>query len=402
MCHSPPAPRSGARASPTWLLCAQTTIFAGRPSAPAERLRALEERLRVEGLLAQADEPVPQGAVPPPERPTVQPIAQRERTQRDSAPRDSAPRVPTRRDSARRTPALRPGEALYDDRLAGAVAQFQARHGIVVDSILGEQTVESLNLPAEYRLGQIAANLERHRWLPPALGARYILVNVPAFRLEAYEGGRPTLTMNVVVGEEFEDRATPTFADSMSQVVFRPYWNVPDEIAEKEIYPKSEADPDYWERNRFETVTERGKTRVRQKPGEENSLGLVKFLFPNEFAIYLHDTPEKETFKQDIRAASHGCIRLEKPDQLAQWVLGWDAARVQQAMHAGPDDQEVNLTRKIPVYIAYFTAYNRDGQLFFGNDVYDRDQTIVQAVARGARPDPTAERTAQELRRLLG
>ena len=353
-------------------------------AAPAARLQALEARLSAEGLLGETAEPG-QADVPP------------------SSPgaTDSAMDSVGARGEARPTRPLRAGQATYDARLAGAVAHFQARHGIVVDSILGAETVTSLNLPAEYRLAQIAANLERHRWLPHALGSRYILVNVPAFRLQAFDGGKEVLAMNVVVGSEFEDRSTPTFADSMTHVVFRPFWYVPDEIAEKEIFPKTAEDPSYFESRNYEYWDDNGKQRVRQKPGGENSLGLVKFMFPNDFAIYLHDTPEKALFQQDVRAASHGCIRLEHPAELARFVLGWDAARVQQAMETGPDDQRVDLPQAIPVFIAYFTAYERDGELYFGNDVYDRDRDIVQAVARNARPDTAATRMAVELRKLL-
>ncbi len=269
------------------------------------------------------------------------------------------------------------GRALYDKALAGVVARFQANHGIEVDSILGGQTVESLNLPASYRTHQIAANMERHRWLPRTLGTRFVLVNVPAFQVQAFENGKVALEMKVVVGQEYDDRATPSFSDSMSMVVFRPYWNVPDGIAEKEIYPKQRADPSYFERRNYETFTEGGKTHVRQKPGGDNSLGLVKFLFPNEFAIYLHDTPDSSVFARDIRAASHGCIRLERPASFAEWVLGWDAAKVEETMNSGPDDNKVTLERKIPVYIVYFTAFARNGGLAFGNDLYDRDAALV-------------------------
>jgi murein L,D-transpeptidase YcbB/YkuD len=216
--------------------------------------------------------------------------------------------------------ALDPG--VYDRELAGAVAQYQAHHGIVVDSILGSETVASMNVPAEYRLGQLAANLERFRWLPRHLGSDYILVNVPAFRLIAYDSSGPALEMKVIVGSEYEDKNTPVFSDSMHYVVFRPYWNVPDKIAEKEIYPKLAADSSFLARNNYEFFREGGKQHIRQKPGPKNALGLVKFLFPNDFNIYLHDTPDDQLFAKDIRAFSHGCIRLEKPAEMAQWVLG--------------------------------------------------------------------------------
>jgi murein L,D-transpeptidase YcbB/YkuD len=309
---------------------------------------------------------------------------------------DSTPVTPPAGGSGHRA-----GGAMYDARLAGPVAVFQERHGIPVDSILGAGTVASLNVPADFRLGQIAANLERHRWLPRELGARYVLVNVPAFRLEAYDGGRKALEMKVIVGAEYEDRATPVFSDSMEFVVFRPYWNVPDEIAAKELWPKISADPGYMARNNYETFREGGKARIRQKPGPKNALGLVKFMFPNDFDIYLHDTPDDRLFEKDVRAFSHGCIRLERPVEFAQFVLGWPPDRVRQAMEQGPNDRRVNLPRKIPVYIAYFTAYMRDGRLHFGSDLYDRDSALITAVAKGAFPDAQTLRTIQELERMI-
>jgi murein L,D-transpeptidase YcbB/YkuD len=293
------------------------------------------------------------------------------------------------------------GLAVYDDEIAGAVADFQARHVIDVDSILGRGTVASLNVPASYRLGQIAASLERFRWLPRSFGQRYILVNVPAFQLAAYDSGRKVLEMKVIVGAEYEDRRTPVFSDSMQYVVFRPYWNVTDEIAAKELWPKIAQDPGYMERNQLETFIERGKTRLRQKPGPKNSLGLVKFIFPNDFNIYLHDTPEEQLFEKDVRAFSHGCIRVEKPAELAEWVLDWPPDRVQEAMEMEPDNKAVSLPRKLPVYIVYLTSFTRDGRLYFGNDLYDRDGAMVAAMKEGAMPDPPTLQTLEELQRLV-
>ena len=292
--------------------------------------------------------------------------------------------------------------ALYDDALAGAVANFQAHHGIVVDSILGNETVASLNVPLSYRVGQLAANLERFRWLPRDFGSRYILVNVPAFRLDAFDSGQKALEMKVIVGAEYENRNTPVFSDSMQYVVFRPYWLVPDAIAAKEIWPKAEADPSYLERNNYEVYDDHGQQRVRQRPGGKNSLGFVKFLFPNDFNVYLHDTPQDELFEKDVRAFSHGCIRLEKPADLAQWVLGWPIDRVQAAMQSGPDDKTVMLPRKIPVYIVYFTTYMRDGQLFFGNDLYDRDNALVKQLADAAMPSADELQLIQHIEQLAG
>ncbi|HYD53431.1 MAG TPA: L,D-transpeptidase family protein, partial [Gemmatimonadaceae bacterium] len=286
----------------------------------------------------------------------------------------------------------------YDATLAGAVARFQERHSIGVDSMLGTETLEALNRPADYRLGQIAANLERHRWLPRSLGDRYIFVNVPAFRLVAYDSGRAALEMKVIVGQEYDGRSTPVFSDRMETVVFRPYWNVTPTIQRKEIVPKLRRDPGYLARNDMEWFRDGGERRIRQRPGERNSLGLVKFLFPNSYNIYLHDTPEDALFAKDVRAFSHGCIRLEKPDELAQWVLGWDAARVRQAMEEGADDRSITLPKKLPVYIAYFTAFTRDGQLHFGNDLYSRDEQLVEARRAGAMPSAEAQRGLEAMK----
>ena len=290
-----------------------------------------------------------------------------------------------------------PSAGTYDTDLAAAVALFQARHGINVDSALGKETIESMNVPAAFRLGEIAANMERYRWLPRSFGARYIFVNVPGFKLEAYDSGQKALEMKVIVGQEYQDRATPVFADSMETVVFRPYWNVPPGIAAKEIFPKGSA---YMARENMETYREGGETRVRQRPGPKNALGFVKFLFPNDFNIYLHDTPNHELFKEDVRAFSHGCIRLEKPAELAQWVLGWSADKVKQDMDNPPDDKAVKVPRKIPVYIAYFTTYMNNGQLFFGNDLYSRDDKLVPIVMSGAMPSKEVVDAIQALRRI--
>jgi murein L,D-transpeptidase YcbB/YkuD len=288
---------------------------------------------------------------------------------------------------------------VYDRSLAGAVADFQSRHGIAVDSMLGAETMTSLNQTAVYRTAQIAANLERLRWLPRTFGNRYIYVNVPAFSLTAFDKGKPDLDMKVIVGQDYEDKATPVFSDSMETVVFRPFWNVTPDIAAKEIFPKMNADPGYLSANNYELYQEAGATRVRQKPGDKNSLGLVKFLFPNDFNIYLHDTPNHELFNKDVRAFSHGCIRVEKPAELAQWVLGWDAAKVDAEMH-GTDNNSVKVPKKIPVYITYGTAYIKDGLLYFGNDLYDRDDKLVAQVLRGALPSTETVQAVQALRRI--
>ena len=271
-----------------------------------------------------------------------------------------------------------------DTGLAPQLRQFQERHGLEPSGKLDAATRAALNVPAVERAHQIGANLERHRWLPRRLGSRYVYVNVPAFQLDAYDSGRKVMSMKVVVGEEFQGKITPVFADSMETVVFRPYWNITPDIQAQEVGPKAARDAGYLERNDMEYYKDGGTTRIRQRPGPKNSLGLVKFLFPNNFNIYLHDTPAKELFAQADRAASHGCIRLERPAEMAQWVLGWDAGRVSQAMNNGADNQSVRVPSKIPVYIVYFTAYIRDGQLYFADDVYARDGALERQVADDA------------------
>ncbi|MEO5817614.1 MAG: L,D-transpeptidase family protein, partial [Gemmatimonadaceae bacterium] len=272
---------------------------------------------------------------------------------------------------------------VYDNRLAVAVAGYQRRHALAADSVMGPATLASLNRSAEYRTQQIAANLERHRWLPRSLGARYVFVNVPAFRLTAYDSGRAVLTMRIVVGAEYGGRSTPVFSDSIAYLVFRPYWNVPGSIAANELWPKQRRDRGYFARNGYETVNASWGRYVRQRPGPNNALGAVKFIFPNDFNIYLHDTPAQSLFDERVRAFSHGCVRVQNPVALAQYVLGWDEARVKDAMYRGANDRRVTLDRKLPVYIVYFTVLERDGTLQFANDIYDRDQALVDAV-RGA------------------
>jgi murein L,D-transpeptidase YcbB/YkuD len=338
------------------------TLHAGQPDSPG-RLEALRTRLSMEGLYVGAA---------------------------GSAPADSSsPATATASSSG-----------VYDAALSEAIGRFQQRHAITVDKNLGPETVESLNVPAAYRLGQIAANLERYRWLPRSLGNRYVYVNVPAFQLVAYDSGEKALEMKVIVGQDFEDKATPVFSDSMETVVFRPYWNITPDIQKKEVGPKIAADPGYFDRENLEYYKDGNARRIRQKPGPKNALGFVKFLFPNDFNIYLHDTPNHELFNKDVRAFSHGCIRVEKPAELAQWVLGWDAARVDSAMMNGKDNSFVRLKTKIPVYITYGTAFVRDGELHFGNDLYHRDDKLVKAAAAGAIPSAGARANLEQLKKI--
>ena len=342
------------------------TLHQGQSDAPA-RISALRQRLAAEGLADGAA-----GTAPPAD--------------------SSTPRV------AR--PGASASGSVYDAGLADAIGQFQSRHAITVDKTLSPETVNALNVPAAYRLGQIAANLERYRWMPRTLGSRYVYVNVPAFQLTAYDTGEKSLEMKVIVGQSFEDKATPVFSDSMEFVVFRPYWNITPDIQAKEVGPKIAANPGYMDAENLEYYKDGGVTRIRQKPGPKNALGFVKFLFPNDYNIYLHDTPNHELFNKDVRAFSHGCIRVEKPNELAQWVLGWDAAKVQDAMDNGKDNTSVKLPKKIPVYVAYGTAFVRDGQLYFGNDLYHRDDKLVKAAASAAIESAAAKSALEQLKKI--
>jgi murein L,D-transpeptidase YcbB/YkuD len=247
------------------------------------------------------------------------------------------------------------------------------------------------------RTDQIALNLERWRWMPDELGTRYIVVNVPSFHLEAHEHGQTALQMKVVVGTP--EHKTPIFSDMMTTTVFSPYWNVPDSIVEGETAPAAARDPGFLARNNIEILrlSKSGATPVdpstvdwddpeelkalafRQKPGASNALGHVKFLFPNPYDVYLHDTPADALFARPGRAFSHGCVRVEEPDALARWVLKdspqWTDDKIQEAMHAGEEEQ-VKLKQAIPVHIVYFTAWADDaGSVRLVPDIYGYDAT---------------------------
>jgi murein L,D-transpeptidase YcbB/YkuD len=242
---------------------------------------------------------------------------------------------------------------------------------------------------------QIALNLERWRWMPDDLGTRYIIVNIPSFHMEAHDAGQPTLQMKVVVGTP--EHKTPIFSDMMTTTVFSPYWNVPDSIVEGETAPEAARDPGFLQRNNIEILrlSKSGATPVdpstvkwddpeelkalafRQKPGAKNALGHVKFLFPNPYDVYLHDTPADALFARRGRAFSHGCVRVEQPEALAKWVLTdapeWTDEKIREAMHAG-EEEHVKLESEIPVHIVYFTAWADDaGSVRLVPDVYGYD-----------------------------
>ena len=276
---------------------------------------------------------------------------------------------------------------LFDDAVASALKRFEARHGLKADGVLDKAAADALNVPVEGRIRQIELNLERWRWLSPVLSDRFILVNIPAFELHAFDGGRPVLRMRVVSGSAART-PTPVFGRAMTHVVFRPYWNVPTSIAEAEIMPAVLRDRGYLRRRNMELVRGDGGTQLRQRPGAGNALGLVKFLLPNPFGVYLHDTPEGGVFARARRDASHGCVRVERPFELARFVLAgapeWSPARIRAAMAAG-GEQHVALPAPLPVFITYLTVWaDPDGVTRFYPDVYEHDAAQARLLGEDA------------------
>jgi L,D-transpeptidase YcbB len=267
---------------------------------------------------------------------------------------------------------------LFDAQLKEAVQHFQRRHSIEADGAVGAGTLKELNHSVDDRVAEMKLNLDRWRWLPNNLGDRFVLVNIAGFEMEVVDGGRAVQTMNVVVGKL--DRETPVFADSIQFVVVNPYWNVPSGIFEKDVRPAMERDPGYLAKNNMEFVD----GRVRQRPGPKNSLGRYKFLFPNEFDVYLHDTPQGDLFSRARRDFSSGCIRLERPEEFARLLLDMqtDAGSGQlDAMLTNWSERWIRLDRPLPVYLLYFTAWvEEDGTVRFHHDVYGRDEKLETQV----------------------
>jgi murein L,D-transpeptidase YcbB/YkuD len=274
---------------------------------------------------------------------------------------------------------------VFDAPLADALRRFQRRHGLEADGIAGKDAIAALNVPVKTRIGQIELTLERWRWLPRALGRRWVAVNIPTFTLYGFDGGRPVLAMRIIAGSM--QSPTPVFAQPMQEVIFRPYWNVPPGIAFNEIAPAVLRNPGYLARNRLEVVRDGGGVSYRQRPGPGNSLGLVKFVLPNPFNVYLHDTPHGHLFARSRRDFSHGCMRVERPAELAQWVLApapeWTPRAVAVAMRSG-EERHVALRDPVPVYVLYMTAWaSSDGTVSFGPDLYGHDAVHDTLLARG-------------------
>jgi murein L,D-transpeptidase YcbB/YkuD len=299
----------------------------------------------------------------------------------------------------------RPG--IYEGALVDGIKHYQSRHGLAADGRLGKDTLLQLNTPYSVRVQQLDDALERWRWLPTNFSVLPVGVNIPEFVLRVFSPDhRIAMRMNVVVGKAVRNE-TPVFAEDMKYIIFRPYWNVPLSITRGEIIPSLQKDGGYLAKKDFEVTDQGGKVittgavsadvlaqlrsgklLVRQRPGPANSLGLIKFIFPNEHNVYLHSTPAQSLFSQSRRDFSHGCIRLEDPAELAAWLLRdqpkWTLDAVKAAMQSGPDNQQVNLSQPVPVVIIYLTAVvEENGEIYFFNDIYGHDQTLNAVLAKG-------------------
>ncbi len=297
----------------------------------------------------------------------------------------------------------------YSGALVEGVKHFQARHGLATDGKLDAATLRELNTPLSARVQEIDDALERWRWIPTEFQQPPVLVNIPEFRLRAYsEDHQLALSMNVVVGKAAPTQ-TPVFTDDIQFIVFRPYWNVPPGILRRNVIPGIMKSSGYIARERFEVTDSSGrlvsapsedlvaglrsgKYSIRQKPGPANALGLIKFMFPNSYSVYLHSTPSTELFAKSRRDFSSGCIRVEKPAELAAFLLRnqpdgqqpWTVARVQTAMDSGKDNRQVNLVVKVPVLILYVTAVaEEDGTVHFFDDIYGHDKRLNALLANG-------------------
>jgi murein L,D-transpeptidase YcbB/YkuD len=302
-------------------------------------------------------------------------------------------------------------EELFDEALEQAVRNFQDLHGLETDGVIGSATLSAMNVPLEDRIRQIELNMERWRWLPQDLGTRYILVNVPQFALTVMEKSKPVMSMKVIVGKKY--RRTPVFSDRMTYLVLSPFWNVPPHIAVVDKLPIIRKDPEYLTREHFKVFQGWGAEareidpitidwsqltpdnfpyRLRQDPGTGNALGPAKFMFPNKFNVYLHGTSSPELFKQNVRTLSSGCIRIEKPIDLAVYLFQDDPDWTQQKILEVIDkheEQTVQLTKPLLVHLQYWTAWVDDSkQVNFREDIYSRDKLLNEALSEKPPPGP--------------
>jgi len=303
---------------------------------------------------------------------------------------------------------------LFDEAVEEAVKRFQLRHGLYDDGIMGARTLKALNVPASSRVRQIELNLERWRWLPQNLGNPYILVNIAGYGLEVVENEQQVLTMKIVVGTAFQK--TPVFSGKMTYVEMNPYWNVPHSIATEETLEKIQKDPKSFFAKENMKVFRAGQNgtevdsasidwsalsennfpyRLRQEPGPRNPLGRIKFMFPNKHSVYLHDTSDPQLFRKERRGFSHGCIRIEKPMDMAEFVMRgskeWSREKIAAVLKT-KETTVANLPKPISVHILYFTAWgNGDGTVHFLEDIYRRDERLDRALQPKTKPARAAK-----------
>ncbi|WP_276479383.1 L,D-transpeptidase family protein [Paraflavitalea pollutisoli] len=271
--------------------------------------------------------------------------------------------------------------SVFNDQLEAAVKSAQTMYGFTADGVVTPALIKELNIPVQRRIEQLVVNLERMRWMPSEPSGNLILVNIPAFKLYVQDGTKELFNMDVVVGKE--GHSTVMFSGNLNQVVFSPYWNIPPSIVRNEIVPGIEKNRGYLADHNMEVTGEEGGLPVvRQLPGNKNQLGKIKFLFPNRFNIYFHDTPYKELFNKDKRAYSHGCIRLREPKKLAEYLLvnqpEWTPEKMDSAMNSGKE-KYVKVKDPVPVLIYYYTAWADNGKhLQFREDIYGHDERLAK------------------------
>jgi len=283
---------------------------------------------------------------------------------------------------------------LYDSSLVMAVKQAQMRFGFKEDAVIDNALVSALNVPVKKRIEQLLINLERMRWLPEKPADSRIVANIPEFKIHVFENNAEVFDMNIVVGKE--GNSTVIFNDELKYIVFSPYWNVPRSIVKNEILPAMKRNPNYLSNQNMEITANGNIPTIRQKPGGKNSLGRVKFLFPNNYNIYFHDTPAKSLFSREKRAFSHGCMRLADAKKLAVYLLrdqpDWTEEKIEKAMNQG-DEKWVTLKQHIPVYVSYFTAWvGKDGLVHFRDDIYGHDRKMAERLF--VNPSVTSDTTA--------
>ncbi len=313
--------------------------------------------------------------------------------------------------------------ACFDDRLATEVAEFQRRHGLKADGVVGANTLHALNVPIGQRIRQIQLNLERWRWMPEDLGSPYILVNIPAFQMHIVESGQLVRTMRAIVGQK--RRPTPVLSSMLTYLEIHPYWNVPSRIARMDLLPKIQENPYYLIRQHFRVFDGWGEDaqeldpyaidwssfskthfpfRLRQEPDSRNALGSVKFMFPNERSVYIHDTPSKGLFNRSSRHLSSGCVRLEEPLELMAYLLkrqDWNEVRLS-SLVASKQRHVVVLEQPVPVYLAYLTAWvEENGEIHFREDIYGHDQQLLNAMAEFTGDRPTCNNVMHQPTNLV-